>query len=64
MKRIIVEKLVILQQNRVFYPFAHMLLDFLAVEIPKDVILGEKVRFVHCSPDTVIHPKVIIEDNV
>ena len=64
MKRNIVESLVVLQQNRVIYPFAHMLLAFLAVEIPKEIILGENVRFVHHSPGTVIHPKVIIEDNV
>ena len=64
MKKNIVEKLVTLQQNRLLYNFVHMMLAFLSVEIPKEVIIGKNVRFVHRSPGTVIHPKVTIEDNV
>ena len=64
MKRNVVEKLVFLQQNRFLYPIAHIILAFLSVEIPKEVIIGKNVRFVHRAPGTVIHPKVTIEDNV
>lgn len=64
MKKNIVEKLVDLQQNRLLYPFAHFVLAFLAIEIPKEVNLGKNVRFVHRAPGTVIHPNVTIEDGV
>lgn len=60
----IVERLVIAQKNRFLYPFAHGLLAFLAIEVPKNVVFGKNVRFVHRSPGTVIHPNTIIGDNV
>ena len=63
-KRNIVEKCVELQQNKFLYPFAHILLAFLAIEIPKQVMFGKNVRFVHRAPGTVIHPNVTIEDDV
>jgi len=63
-KRNIVEKCVEWQQSRFLYPFAHTLLALLAIEIPKDVVFGKYVRFVHRAPGTVIHPNVTIEDNV
>ena len=60
----IVEKCVAWQQNKFLYPIAHILLAFLAIEIPKEVVFGKNVRFVHRSPGTVIHPNVRIDDNV
>ena len=64
MRKNIVEKCIALRQNKLSYPFAHVLLAFLAIEIPKEVRFGKNVRFVHRAPGTVIHPNVIIEDNV
>lgn len=63
-KRNIVEKCIAWQQNKFLYPFAHVLLAFLAMEIPKQVVFGKNVRFVHRAPGIVIHPNVTIEDNV
>ena len=60
----IVENLIQLQNNRFLYPIAHVLLAFLGVEVPKEVIIGQNVRFVHRAPGTVIHPSVRIGDNV
>lgn len=60
----IVEKCLAWQQNKIIYPFAHLVLAFLAVEIPKEVVLAKNVRFCHRSPGTVIHPNVRIDDNV
>lgn len=64
MRKNIVEKCIALQKNKLSYHFAHVLLAFLAIEIPKEVRFGKNVRFVHRAPGTVIHPNVIIEDNV
>ncbi len=64
MKRNIVEKCVAWQHNKYLYHFAHILLAFLAIEVPKEVVFGKNVRFVHRAPGTVIHPNVTIEDNV
>lgn len=64
MKKNIVEKLVSLQTHRFLYPMCHVLLSFLAVEIPYTVVFGKGVRFAHRAPGCVLHPQTRIGDNV
>jgi serine O-acetyltransferase len=64
MKKSIVEKLVDAQKKKLLYPFAHALLAIFGVEIPRNVVLGEGVRFAHRSPGLVIHPMTRVGNNV
>ena len=62
----IVEKLVIMQQGP-FYYFAHLLLNILGLEIPKEVKFPKNlggVHFNHKAFGTVFHPKTEIGNHV
>lgn len=66
MKKNIVEKLIILQRGP-FYKIAHLLLNIMGLEIPREVkfpadFLG--VHFNHKAPGTIFHPKTEIGRNV
>ena len=60
----IIEKLVYAQMNKLLYPVAHACLALLNVEIPRTVVIGEGVRFVHRAPGLVIHPNARVGNNV
>lgn len=61
MKKNYVEKLIILQKRRPFYNIAHILLNILGLEIPREVKFPSDdlggVHFNHKAPGTVLHPK-------
>lgn len=56
----IVERLILLQQSPFFYKIAHLCLNIMGLEIPKEVIFPAKlggVHFNHKAFGTVLHPK-------
>ena len=61
----IVEKLVYLNHNRFLYPFVNkLLLLVFNIEIPKQVILGKNIQFLHRGFGCVINPFTRIGSNV
>ena len=64
MRKNIVEKLLDLQQKKWCYSISHFLLAILGLEIPKEVVLGKDVHFVHRAPGTVIRPSTKLGDYV
>lgn len=55
-------------QVRGYYKIPHLILAFLGLEIPKDVVFQDVklggVHFVHRAPGTVIHPRTTFGRNV
>lgn len=60
----IVERLIVLQRNKVLGKIAHFLLTIFCIECPKSVKMGENVHFVHRAPGTIIHPQVTFGNNI